>query len=222
MDPFISKLVANKTTNNCSIYRAFEDLGNGSFRLRPKWSLAFTHARMTTGDRPTTIASLKQTGEPLTGQGAGDLWEKCTGSRVTALKCCVYNCPNPGCNPHLDPSPDHAQKAGATAHVYGTFQKSDDDIKYMILLPTCSFCNNYLQCLSSKTNFPLKGEEPANILYTIPGAPLMFIEASEKTVQGKGEAGKGSGKGGEYHGKGGGKGRQGKLSGPPPDVHVIG
>ena len=50
----------------------------------------------------------------------------------------------------------------------------------------------------------------------------MFIEASEKTVQGKGEAGKGSGKGGEYHGKGGGKGGQGKLSGPPPDVHVIG
>ena len=220
MDPFISKLFANKTTNNCSINRAFEDLGNGSFRVRPDWSLAFTHARKTTGDRPTTIASLEQTGKPVSGQGAGDLWKKCTGSSITDLECCVYNCPNPQCNPHLVPS--QAQKAGATAHVYGTFQKSDDDIKYMILLPTCSFCNNYLQCLRSKTNFPLKGEEPANILYTIPGAPLMFIEASEETVQGKGEAGKGTGKGGEYHGKEGGKGMQGKPSGPPPDVNVIG
>ena len=50
----------------------------------------------------------------------------------------------------------------------------------------------------------------------------MFIEASEETVQGKGEAGKGTGKGGEYHGKEGGKGMQGKPSGPPPDVNVIG
>ena len=221
MDPFISKLVANKTTNICSIHRAFEDLGNGSFRLRPNWSLAFTHARLTTGDRPTTIASLEQTGKPLSGQGAGDLWKKCTGSPVTALKCCVYNCPNPECNSHLDPS--HAQNAGATAHVYGTFQSSDHDIRYMILLPTCSFCNNHLKCRSSKTNFPLEGEEPANILYTITGAQLMFIEVKEKIVKGKGAAGKGTGKGGEYHGEGGGgKGGQGKPSGPPPGVNVIG
>ena len=99
------------------------------------------------------------------GQGAGDLWKKCTGSPVTAMECCVYNCPNQKCNLHLGTS--HAQKAGATAHVYGTFQSSDHDIRYMILLPTCSTCstcNNYQQCLSSKTNFPTKGEEPANIL----------------------------------------------------------
>ena len=112
------------------------------------------------------------------------------------MLCCVFNCTNPKCNRHRGPS--RAQKAGATAHVYGTFQSSDHDIWYMILLPTCQTStthNSHKYCQSKKANYPVEGEEPSKILYTVPGAQLMFIEVGlDKTVDGKGEARKGSGK----------------------------
>lgn len=196
------------------LYRAFEDLGNGAFRLRQGWSLAFTHAVLTTGDHPTAIATPVQAGQPVCGRSAGDLWNRCTGSSVTTQTCCVYNCPNPNC------TPAHPQQARATAHVYATFQLSHHNISYMILLPTCSFCNNWLQCRSSETNYPLTGQQ-ANILYTITGAQLIFIQVDSGTSSGKGAAGKGTGKGGGYH-KGGGKGGQGgNPPGAPPNAHII-
>lgn len=77
----------------------------------------------------------------------------------------------------------------------------------------------------------MEGEEPSKILYTVPGAQLMFIEVgSDKTVDGKGEARKGAGKGGNFQGKGKGgeshdeegeEGGQDKPSEPPPGVNVI-
>ena len=229
VDPFVFKLVENETMNNCFIHSAFDDLHNGTVKLKDGWSLAFTHARKTTCDRPKTIAVLEKTGIPVSGSSAGELWKTCTGiPSIRDMKCCVYNCPNPNCNPHL--GPDKAQKAGATAHVYGRFQRSGDDIRYMILLLTCSKCNNWRQCLSSLTNHPVEGEDPANTLYTLPGAQLMFIEVSDATVAGKGAAGKGTGKGGNFQGKGKGgeshdeegeEGGQEKPSEPPPGVNVI-
>ena len=62
---------------------AFDYLGDGTFRLRPGWSLAFTHAVLTTGDRATNIAIPGQTGS------AGELWNKCTRHSVTFERCCV-------------------------------------------------------------------------------------------------------------------------------------
>ena len=195
------------------IHRAFQDLGNGTFRLRQGWSLAFTHAMLTTGDHPTTIATPVQTGQPVCGSSAGALWSRCTGSPVTTQRCCVYNCPNPNC------TPANPQQAGATAHVYATFQLSHHDTRYMILLPTCSYCNNWRQCIRSETNYPLTGQE-ASVLYTITGAQLMFIEVDSNTVSGKGAAGKGTGKGGGFnHGKGGGKG--GHPPGAPPGANIV-
>lgn len=234
VDPFVFKLVENETMNNCFIHRAFDDLHNGTVKLKDAWSLAFTHARKTTCDRPKTIAVLEKTGIPVSGNSAGELWKTCTGiPSIRDMKCCVYNCPNPKCNPHL--GPDKAQKAGATAHVYGRFQRSGDDIRYMILLLTCSKCNNWRQCLSSLTNHPVEGEDPANTLYTLPGAQLMFIEVSDATVAGKGAAGKGTGKGGNFDdptGEEEGSGMEAdekeekgeeveKPKGPPPAVQVI-
>ena len=235
VDPFVFKLVENETVNNCFIHRAFDDLHNGTVKLKDGWSLAFTHARKTTCDRPKTIAVLEKIEIPVSGHGAGELWKTCTGiPSIRDMKCCVHNCPNPKCNPHL--GPDKAQKAGATAHVYGRFQRSGDDIRYMILLFTCSYCNNWLQCLRNKANFPVGGEDPANTLYTLPGAQLMFIEVSDATVAGKGAAGKGTGKGGNFHdptGEEEGSGMEAdekeekgeevkKPKGPPPDVQVLG
>lgn len=202
-----------------SVHSAFEDQGHGVFRLKPGWSLAFTHAVMTTGDHPTAIAIPTESGAPVCGRSAGDLWKRCTGSSVTTQTCCVFNCPNPKC--HADTG--NPQQAGATAHVYATFQTSDHDIGYMILLPTCSHCNNWMQCIRNEINFPLTGQE-ANILYTIKAAKLMFIKVDSKVTSGKGAAGKGTGKGGGYHGKGGGKGGKGNPPNPPgapPDAQII-
>ena len=80
------------------------------------------------------------------------------------------------------------------------------------------------------------GEDPANTLYTLPGAQLMFIEVSDATVAGKGAAGKGTGKGDNFHdptGEEEGSGMEAdekeekgeevkKPKGPPPDVQVLG
>lgn len=77
--------------NQHAFHQAFEDIGNGVFRLRPGWSLAFTHAVLTTGDRPTTVATVQ--GQHMHGSSAGELWRRCTGNSVTTETCCVYNCP---------------------------------------------------------------------------------------------------------------------------------
>ena len=55
---------------------AFQDSGNAMFSLRPGWSLGFTHAVLTTGDKPKTVASVG--GHPLEASAAGKLWKKCT------------------------------------------------------------------------------------------------------------------------------------------------
>lgn len=167
--------------------KSFDYLGDGTFRLKPRWSLAFTHAVLTTGDRATNIAIPGQTGS------AGELWNKCTKHSVTSEQCCVYNCPNPNCSPQ-----NSAQQARATAHVYCTSQTRDHDIRFMILIPTCGCCNHAGQAAKSETNFPPTGEE-AQILYTVTGARMIFIEVSPKTVSKKG-AGKGTGQGGGYRG----------------------
>lgn len=60
---------------------AFDDPRDGTYRLKPKWSLAFTHAVLTTGDRATTIATPVRTGS------AGELWKMCTGNSVTKVLC---------------------------------------------------------------------------------------------------------------------------------------
>lgn len=230
VDPFVFKLVVNETMNNCFIHRAFDDVErDGTVKLKKGYSLAFTHARKTTGDRPKTIAVL-ETGKRVLGKSAGGLWKACTGKSVREEECCVYNCTNPKCNPN----DGKAQKARATAHVYGGFQSKY--IEYMILLPTCSKCNNWKQCKKTKTNYPVKGEEPAKTLYTVPGAQLMFIEISPATGYGKGAAGKGAGDGGDFvevetdEEEGSGmeadekeeKGEEvEKPKGPPPGVQVI-
>lgn len=198
VDPFVFKSVVNETMNNCFIHRAFDDVErDGTVKLKKGYSLAFTHARKTTRDRPKTIAVLKQKtlkdkGKRVLGNSAGGLWKACTGKSIREEECCVYNCTNPKCNPN----DGKAQKARATAHVYGGFQSKR--IEYMILLPTCSKCNNWKQCEKTKTNYPVKDEEPAKTLYTVPGAQLMFIEISPATVSGKGAAGKGAGDGGDF------------------------
>ena len=87
-------------------------LGDGTFRLKPGWSLAFTHAvlHVTTGNRGAiTIGIRVQTGS------AGELWNSCSGDSVTDEKCGVYNCLNRNCSHHCSP-----QQARATAHVYST------------------------------------------------------------------------------------------------------
>ena len=40
VDPFVFKLVENETMNNCFIHRAFDDLHNGTVKLKDGWSLA--------------------------------------------------------------------------------------------------------------------------------------------------------------------------------------
>ncbi|KAJ7351755.1 hypothetical protein OS493_035697 [Desmophyllum pertusum] len=193
---------------------AFHYSGNGVFQLNPNCSLAFTHAMTTTGDRPAAITN---TGQFVPGRSAGELWRTCTGHAVTTYRCCVYNCPNRNC------LPSSPQAARATAHVYATFQSSDHDISYMILIPTCSADNNWRQCINSSTNYPLTGQL-ANILYTITGAQLIFIRVDDRTSARKGAAGKGTGRGGGYHRKGGGKGGEGgpgNNGGPPPGANVI-
>lgn len=178
---------------------AFVDRRDGTFQLRPDWSLAFTHAVLTTGDRPETIAMLEQT---LTAS-AGKLWKKCTERLVTEEKCCVYNCPNEKCSPYCSP-----QQAGATAHVYCTSQTPQHDISFMILIPTCSYCNHAGQTAKSETNYAPAGED-AQILYTVTGARMIFIKASDLTVAKKGAAGKGTGRGGGY--------KRDYPPGPPPN-----
>ena len=179
---------------------AFDDLGDGTFKLKPGWYLPFTHAVLTTGDRATTIVRKPTDHEkPLYTGSAGELWTNCTGNSVRDETCCVYNCPNPQCQaPQSEP-----QQAGATAHVYATFQTPQHEIRFMILLPTCSFDNHAGQTRKSGTNFPQTGEE-AYILYTVPGARMIFIEVNPKTEDTKGK-GKGTstappGQGGEYKG----------------------
>ena len=232
VDPFVFKSVVNETMNNCFIHRAFDDVEcDGTVKLKKDYSLAFTHARKTTGDRPKTIAVLKagqHKGKRVLGNSAGGLWKACTGKSIRKEECCVYNCTNPKCNPN----DGKAQKAGATAHVYGRFQS--EHIEYMILLPTCSKCNNWKQCAKTLTNHPLKGEEPAKTLYTVLGAQLMFIEISPATASGKGAAGKGAGDGGDFVVVGepdeeegseiedDEEGEEGADVGPPEGAQVIG
>ena len=179
---------------------AFNYRGDGTFELKSGWSLAFTHAVLTTGDRATNIAIKGQTGS------AGELWSKCTGHSVTQEKCCVYNCPNPECSPHCCPL-----QARATAHVYCRSQTPKHDIRFMILIPTCSCCNHAGQAAKSQTNFPPTGED-AHILYTVTGARMIFIEVSAQTISNKGK-GKGTGQGGGYKGD--------YPPGPPKGARIV-
>ena len=185
---------------------AFDDLGDGTFRLKPGWSLAFTHAVWTTDDRPTTVASPVKVGKPVHAGSAGDLWQKCTGHSIREEKCCVYNCPKEICRT----SP---QDAGATAHVYGTFQSPDHDIQFMILIPTCSADNNARQCAKSETNFP-PTDQQASVLYTREQTRMIFITTTEETTTKKGGKGKGTGKGGGYKGD--------YPPGAPPGANIVG
>ena len=181
--------------------QAFDYRDDGTFQLKAKWSLAFTHAVLTTGDRATNIAIPTQKGE------AGNLWKNCTGHSVTEETCCVYNCPNKACSPEYSP-----QKALATAHVYCRSQTPQHDIRYMILIPTCGCCNHARQAAKSETNFP-PTDQDAHILYTITGARMIFIEVSDQTVLKKG-VGKGTGQGGGYKGA--------YPPGPPEGASIVG
>ena len=76
----------------------------------------------------------------------------------------------------------------------------------------------------------MEGEEPSKILYTVPGAQLMFIEVGSpqlmvkgklERAQEKGGNFQGKGKGGESHDEEGEEGGQEKPSEPPPGVNVI-
>lgn len=179
--------------DQASFLSAFEDAGKGMFSSRPRWSLGFTHAVLTTGDKPKTVATVG--GRPLEASSAGELWKKCTEKSVTEEYCCVYNCTNPDCRA----SP---QKARATAHVYASFQTPQHDIRYMILLPTCSADNNARKCSKEEVNFAETGKD-AFVLYTAlrnPPPRVIFIEVSNATAAGKGSAGKGTGKGGGLKG----------------------
>jgi len=184
---------------------AFDYVGDGLFKLKPGWSLAFTHAVLTTGDRATTVTTPTQTGS------AGELWNKCTGHSVTTERCCVFNCPNPNCKP------GNRQPALATAHVYCTTQTPQHDIRFMILIPTCSCCNHAGQAAKSGTIYPATGQD-AYILYTETGARMIFVTVSTQTL-----ASKGTGKGGTY-GQGQGGGYHGDYPpGPPPGAkNVVG
>ena len=173
----------------------FEYVDNRIFRLRKGKSLPFTHAVSTTGDRARNLVS----GNRGT---AGELWRAATGRSIKDFLCCVLNCTNPACDP------DDPKNAGATAHVYATFQLSHHDIRFMILLPTCSKCNNWQVCRNTGTNYPVTGQE-ANVLTTKDEILLLFVEASDSTVGGKGGQGRGTGDGGTFrdaNGKGGDKG----------------
>ena len=174
-----------------SFRSAFQDAGNAMYRSKLGWSLGFTHAVLTTGDKPKTVASVG--GHPLEASAAGELWKKCTkGTPVTEEYCCVHNCTNPNCKPT---SP---QKAGATAHVYASFQTPQHDIRFMILLPTCSADNHAGKCRKEEVNFAETGKD-AYVLYTALSDPpprVIFIEVSDATASGKGSKGKGTGKGG--------------------------
>lgn len=183
--------------------KAFDYLNDGTFQLKPEWSLAFTHAVLTTGDRATNIAIPRQTGS------AGELWNKCTGHSVTEEECCVYNCPNENCRPGPECKP---QQARATTHVYCRSQTPHHGIRFMILIPTCGCCNHAKQAAKSETNFP-PTDQDAHILYTITGARMIFIEVSGQTVAKKG-AGKGTGQGGGYKGA--------YLPGPPEGASIVG
>ena len=193
--------------------QAFTYIGNGVFQLVPNCTLPFTHAVLTSEDRPEELET-EQRGT------AGGVWRACTGESIRQSYCCVHNCTNPAC------TPDKPARAGATAHVYATFQLPEHDISYMILLPTCSQCNNWLITRREGTNFPLPGEL-ANVLYTVTNrvVRVIFVRISEKTRKGKGKGGRGSapgpGQGGGYNGKGGGKGG-GPPPGAPPNATIIG
>ena len=174
---------------------AFDFVPDGTFRLKKDWSLAFTHAVLTTGDRATNIAKPEQTGS------AGELWNKCTGRSVLKETCCVYNCPNESCQP------GNRQQARATAHVYCTTQTPQHDIRFMILIPTCGCCDHAGQAAKSETNFPATGQK-SHVLYTETEARMIFVKVSDQTVYNKGvgkgtkqgQVSYGTGKGGEYHG----------------------
>lgn len=203
--------------NNVSINReefdqAFTYERNGVFQLAAGNTLPFTHAVLTTGDRPEVLET-EQRGS------AGGVWRECTGESIKQSKCCVYNCTNDEC------TPTKPKDAGATAHVYGTFQQPEHDISYMILLPTCSKCNNCHVASKTQTNFPLENEV-AEVLYTVTtrDVRVIFVRISERTRQGKGAKGRGRalpGRGGGYHGKGGGRGG-GPPPGAPPGAVIIG
>ena len=178
------------------------DVDKGLFRLRKGKSLQFTHAVATTGDRAKNLVS-------GISDSAGQLWQRATGKSIKDFRCCVSNCPSLACEP------DNSMKAGATAHVYARFQLPHHDIRFMILLPTCSKCNNWQVCKGTQTNYPETGQK-ANVLITKEEILLLFVEASPSTVGGKGSQGRGTGDGGTFcgvKGKGRGKG-SGSGSGP--------
>ena len=193
--------------DSASFQSAFQDSGNEMFSLRPGWSLGFTHAVLTTGDKPKTVASAR--GHPLEASAAGELWKKCTkGTPVTEEYCCVHNCTNPNCKPT---SP---QKAGASAHVYASFQTREKDIRFVILFPKCSADNHAGKCRKEEVNFAETGKD-AYVLYTAlrnPPPRVIFIEVSNATASGKGSKGKGKGEGG---------GLKGDYPPGPPDGALI-
>lgn len=89
----------------------------------------------------------------------------------------------------------------------------------MILIPTCSADNHAGQCARSETNFPPTGQQ-ANILYTVCGARMIFIEVTSSTATKKGNAGKGTGRGGGYRGPFPPGGPPG-AGGAPPGANIV-
>ena len=68
--------------DSASFQSTFQDSGNEMFSLRPGWSLGFTHAVLTTGDKPKTVASVR--GHPLEASAAGELWKTYWSPRLIA------------------------------------------------------------------------------------------------------------------------------------------
>lgn len=108
----------NVTITRDHFDKCFIHLGDGIFQTASGWSLPFTHAVLTTGDRAQNLVT-KKTGS------AGELWQNSTGKSIKESHCCVFKCPNKKCT-QASPQP-----AGATAYVYATFQLSHHDISFM-------------------------------------------------------------------------------------------
>ena len=67
---------------------AFQDSGNAMFSLRPGWSLGFTHAVLTTGDKPKTVASVG--GEPLEASAAKSCGKSAPKGHLSLKSIAVY------------------------------------------------------------------------------------------------------------------------------------
>ena len=173
------------------LFATFEDQGDGTFIAAQ--GFIFVHAVLTSYDNPTTMATNNETQQPVQASSAGGLWATCTGSPISSSPCCVENCTNP----HHGCSADSPLNAGATAHVYLTSQSPEHHIEYMLLIPTCSGCNNHWQCSNNDTNFPLP-DQVAKPLRARPGTQAMFIRIDNNTARRKGDGKRGTGQGGSF------------------------